>query len=58
MLDASIGAGLVSLQVHAHDSGANGKIYRYFSDNAGGDHFSGIVPKSQVPKAVLKELGF
>ncbi len=38
--------------------GANGKIYRYFSDNAGGTHFSGIVPKSQVPKAVLKELGF
>jgi hypothetical protein len=34
---------------------ANGKFY--FSDSAGGAHFSGIVPKSRVPKEVLKELG-
>jgi hypothetical protein len=37
--------------------GSNGEIYRYFTDNAGGVHFSGIVPKSQVPKEVLKQLG-
>jgi hypothetical protein len=36
---------------------ADGKFYRYFSDNAGGAHFSGIVPKSRVPREVLKELG-
>jgi len=41
-----------------YGKGANGQIYRYFSDNAGGVHFSGAVPKSQVPKAVLRQLGF
>jgi RHS repeat-associated protein len=31
-----------------------GGWYRYFSDNAGGAHFSGIVPESQVPNLILK----
>ncbi|OLK68430.1 hypothetical protein IXO725_19135 [Xanthomonas oryzae pv. oryzae] len=35
---------------------ADGNIYRYFSDNAGGVHFSGIVPRSSVNNSVLKEL--
>lgn len=37
---------------------SDGKVYRYFSDNAGSAHFSGIVPQSQVPKDILKQLGF
>lgn|GEM_PF-6322196 len=37
--------------------GPNDQIYRYFSDNAGGVHFSGIVSKAEVPKAVLQQLG-
>lgn len=37
--------------------GANGQIYRFFSDNAGNVHFSGIVDRSQVPNEVLKLLG-
>lgn len=41
-----------------YGKGPNGEIYRYFSDNAGGVHFSGIVPKAQVPKEILKQLGF
>ncbi len=32
-----------------------GGWYRYFSDNAGGAHFSGIVPESQVPNAIRKQ---
>jgi RHS repeat-associated protein len=36
----------------------DGQIYRFFSDNAGGVHFSGVIPISQVPKDVLKLLGF
>ena len=36
--------------------GADGKIYRYFSDNAGTVHFSGTVSPSQVPNEVLKTL--
>jgi RHS repeat-associated protein len=31
-----------------------GGWYRYFSDNAGGVHFSGIVPESRVPAAILR----
>jgi RHS repeat-associated protein len=31
-----------------------GGWYRYFSDNAGGAHFSGIVPEAQVPAAILR----
>ncbi|USG64630.1 RHS repeat-associated core domain-containing protein [Brevibacillus ruminantium] len=37
--------------------GGEGKIYRYFDDNAGGAHFSGIVSKESVPNEVLKQLG-
>ncbi|MCP4352056.1 MAG: RHS repeat-associated core domain-containing protein, partial [Desulfobacterales bacterium] len=37
--------------------GKDGQIYRYFSDNAGGVHFSGIVQKSSVPTDVRKQLG-
>jgi hypothetical protein len=36
---------------------AYGKYYRYFSDNTGGAYYSGIVPRSRVPKEILKELG-
>ena len=36
---------------------SDGNIYRYFSDNAGAVHFSGIVPKSNVPASVLKHMG-
>ncbi len=28
--------------------------YRYFSDNSGGVHFSGLVPPSEVPAAILR----
>jgi hypothetical protein len=35
----------------------NGKIYRFFSDNAGGVHFSGEVLESAVPKGVRELLG-
>jgi filamentous hemagglutinin len=41
-----------------YGKGENGEIYRFFSDNAGHAHFSGVVPKSQVPSGVLKQLGF
>jgi hypothetical protein len=34
-----------------------GQVYQFFSDNAGGVHFAGIVPRSKVPKEVLKQLG-
>ncbi|WP_256737681.1 RHS repeat-associated core domain-containing protein, partial [Pseudomonas sp. dw_358] len=40
-----------------YGNGANGDIYRYFPDNAGSSHFSGIVPSAQVPNSVLKVLG-
>jgi len=36
---------------------ADDQIYRYFSDRAGGAHFSGIMQESQVPIDVLKQLG-
>jgi len=32
----------------------NSGWYRYSSDNAGGVHFSGLVPESQVPAAILR----
>jgi RHS repeat-associated protein len=56
-------AGLFQTSVRAdmgtwYARGPNNQIYRYFSDNAGGVHFSGVVPNSQVPKAVLTQLGF
>jgi len=35
----------------------DGRIYRYFSDNAGGVHFSGEVSKSLVPNHIKKQLG-
>ncbi|WP_426802461.1 hemagglutinin repeat-containing protein [Xanthomonas campestris] len=35
---------------------SDGSIYRYFSDNAGGVHFSGTVPRSSVNNSALKEL--
>src|SRR4051794_5683772 len=28
--------------------------YRYSSDNAGGAHFSGVVPESQVPAPIVR----
>ncbi|MDE1150346.1 MAG: RHS repeat-associated core domain-containing protein [Azospirillaceae bacterium] len=31
--------------------------YRYFSDNAGGVHFSGILPEAEVPNSILKQIG-
>ncbi|WP_242772458.1 hypothetical protein [Brevibacillus parabrevis] len=37
--------------------GGEGKIYRYFDDNAGSVHFSGIVSKESIPNEVLKQLG-
>ena len=37
--------------------GADGQIYRFFADNAGNVHFSGIVNKADVPNEVLKLLG-
>lgn len=37
---------------------SDGRIYRFFSDNAGTAHFSGIVPQSEVPYNVLQQLGF
>jgi hypothetical protein len=37
--------------------GADGRIYRYFADNAGGVHFSGIVRPASVPAHVRKQLG-
>ncbi len=40
-----------------YGNGANGDVYRYFPDNAGGSHFSGIVPAAKVPNPVLKLLG-
>ncbi|MBP2655796.1 MAG: hypothetical protein H6Q73_3365 [Firmicutes bacterium] len=40
-----------------YGQGADGQIYRYFSDNAGGAHFSGIVSKEQVPADILRQLG-
>lgn len=39
-----------------YGKGANGQIYRYFSDNAGTVHFSGIVSKHSVPADVLRQL--
>jgi hypothetical protein len=36
--------------------GKNGEIYRFFSDNAGGVHFSGIVTPQRVPNDVLKQI--
>jgi Pretoxin HINT domain len=35
---------------------SDGKIYRFFSDNAGGVHFSGEVSSQLVPNNVLKQL--
>ena len=40
-----------------YGKGANGEVYRYFSDNAGGVHFSGIVSKESAPIEVLRQLG-
>lgn len=40
-----------------YGQGADSQIYRYFSDNAGGVHFSGTVSKEQVPADVLRQLG-
>ena len=37
--------------------GADGQFYRFFSDNAGGVHFSGIIPRGQVPTSVLRHFG-
>ena len=34
----------------------DGDIYRFFSDNAGGVHFSGTVSPQRVPNDVLKQL--
>ncbi|MDP1615218.1 MAG: RHS repeat-associated core domain-containing protein [Methylococcales bacterium] len=36
---------------------ADDQIYRYFFDNAGNAHFSGIIPYPNVPNTVLKDLG-
>jgi uncharacterized protein RhaS with RHS repeats len=36
--------------------GDNGDIYRFFSDNTGGVHFSGIVSEPQVPSSILDQL--
>jgi hypothetical protein len=35
---------------------ANGEYYQFYSDNVGHVHFSGIVPKSKVPKSAIHEL--
>jgi hypothetical protein len=35
---------------------SDGQVYRFFSDGAGGVHFSGIVPESLVPRIVLEQL--
>ncbi|MVF20812.1 RHS repeat-associated core domain-containing protein, partial [Methylocaldum sp. BRCS4] len=40
-----------------YGEGTNGEIYRFFSDNAGTAHFSGIVPPAAVPNSVLDQLG-
>jgi len=40
-----------------YGKGSDGQIYRYFSDNAGGVHFSGIVSKGLVPATILRLLG-
>ena len=37
--------------------GKDGQIYRYFSDNVGHAHFSGIVSPANVPKSVRQALG-
>jgi large repetitive protein len=34
----------------------NDQIYQFFYDNAGGVHFSGIVPRAKVPNDILKQL--
>ncbi|MBB3834027.1 hypothetical protein FHR55_002249 [Xanthomonas arboricola] len=39
-----------------YGKGADGQIYRYFSDNAGSVHFSGTISRSKVDNKVLKEL--
>jgi hypothetical protein len=36
--------------------GKDGNIYRFFSDNSGGVHFSGIVSSQIVPNNVLKQI--
>ena len=56
-------AGLFQTSVRAdmgtwYARGPNNQIYRYFSDNAGGVHFSGVVEKAKVPNHVLTQLGF
>jgi hypothetical protein len=37
--------------------GPKGEIYRYFSDRAGGAHFSGIMQESQVPNRCFEAIG-
>ncbi|MEC0119532.1 polymorphic toxin-type HINT domain-containing protein [Paenibacillus apiarius] len=37
--------------------GHDGKIYRFFDDNAGGVHFSGFMKSGDVPKPVRQQLG-
>jgi filamentous hemagglutinin len=36
---------------------SSGQYYRYFYNNAGSVHFSGVIPKAQIPNDVLKQLG-
>jgi hypothetical protein len=36
--------------------GADGSIYRYFYDNAGGVHFSGTISPADVPNHIVQQL--
>jgi hypothetical protein len=47
---------------HWYAKGENGQIYRYFNDNAGGAHFSGMtgeggIPLDRIPIAVRRSYG-
>ena len=48
---------------HWYGKGANGEIYRYFSDNVGGAHFSGMsggsngIPLNRIPVEIRRILG-
>jgi hypothetical protein len=37
--------------------GADGRIYQFFSDNAGHVHFSGYISRHSVPKIIREQLG-
>jgi len=51
--DASIRGGLGTW----YGKGYDGQFYRFFYDNAGSSHFSGILPRSKIPNSILKQIG-